>query len=72
MTCSGGVVYESLFDQMYWAVQSPCNAQWYAASLCSFTVFSSGFARDCAVSVKARGLHSLAGRRGVRVGDARG
>ena len=33
MTCGSGVVYESLFDQMYWAVQSPCNTQWYAALL---------------------------------------
>ena len=54
MTCSGGVVYESLFDQMYWAVQSPCNTQWYAALLWSFTVFSSSFARDCVcVSVES-------------------
>ena len=29
MTCiGGGVVYESVFEQMYWAVQPKCDVSW--------------------------------------------
>ena len=33
VTCSGGVVYRTLFDQLYWTVQPTCDPVWCVAKL---------------------------------------